>query len=190
MTRSRRDFMAGSAAGGFGLLAFTVGGYKQLLSPAQAREINVPFRTLTRVEVNSIEVLGETLLPGSPVAGLAHYLDQQLSGPAADCMLMIKYLGVSGPLTDFYRGGLQAAASAAHGQYRKSLAELAPDQRVALVAQMSAGKLDNWRGPPAGLFYFVLRSDAVDVTYGTPSGFEALGVPYMAHIAPPSRWGE
>jgi len=36
----------------------------------------------------------------------------------------------------------------------------------------------------------VVRNDAVDVVYGTQSGFEQLGVPYMAHIAPPSRWGE
>ena len=38
--------------------------------------------------------------------------------------------------------------------------------------------------------YFVLRNDAVDVFYGTQDGFEALGIPYMAHIEPPSRWGE
>jgi hypothetical protein len=33
-----------------------------------------------------------------------------------------------------------------------------------------------------------VRSDAVDVVYGTPAGFEALGVPYMEHIMPPRRW--
>jgi hypothetical protein len=40
------------------------------------------------------------------------------------------------------------------------------------------------------LFWFVLRSDAVDVVYGTKEGVERLGLPYMAHIEPPSRWGE
>ena len=39
-------------------------------------------------------------------------------------------------------------------------------------------------------FYFVLRNDAVDVVYGTKDGIESLGIPYMAHIEPPSRWGE
>ena len=44
------------------------------------------------------------------------------------------------------------------------------------------------RGPPAGLVYFVLRSDTVDVMYGTMEGYESLGVPYMAHIEPDKRW--
>jgi hypothetical protein len=26
------------------------------------------------------------------------------------------------------------------------------------------------------------------VVYGTMSGYEALGIPYMAHIAPTTRW--
>jgi hypothetical protein len=34
----------------------------------------------------------------------------------------------------------------------------------------------------------VLRADAVDVVYGTMEGYEALGIPYMAHIAPDKRW--
>ena len=36
--------------------------------------------------------------------------------------------------------------------------------------------------------YLVLRSDAVDVVYGTVEGYEALGIPYMPHIAPDKRW--
>ena len=39
-------------------------------------------------------------------------------------------------------------------------------------------------------FYFVLRNDAVDVVYGTKAGVESLDIPYMAHVEPPSRWGE
>jgi hypothetical protein len=35
--------------------------------------------------------------------------------------------------------------------------------------------------------YFVLRSDAVDVVYGTMEGYESLGVPYMPHIVPDKR---
>jgi hypothetical protein len=34
----------------------------------------------------------------------------------------------------------------------------------------------------------LLRSDAVDVVYGTVEGYESLGIPYMAHIAPDRRW--
>jgi hypothetical protein len=34
----------------------------------------------------------------------------------------------------------------------------------------------------------VLRSDAVDVVYGTMEGYASLGIPYMPHIAPTKRW--
>jgi hypothetical protein len=39
-----------------------------------------------------------------------------------------------------------------------------------------------------GFVYFLLRSDAVDVVYGTVEGYAALGIPYMPHIAPTKRW--
>ena len=40
----------------------------------------------------------------------------------------------------------------------------------------------------ASYVLFVLRADALDVTYGTPEGFDALGIPYMAHIMPETPW--
>lgn len=190
-TGSRRDFLTHAAAGGVCLLTFTIAGCERKLTPAQAREANVPLRTLTADEVKTVEALGETLLPGSPQAGLAHYLDHQLSGDAADSMLMMKYLRVPAPFTDFYRAGLRASNAAARAVAQgKSFAELSPAQATDLVGRMSAGQLRPWEGPPAAFFYFVLRSDAVDVVYGTKAGFASLGVPYMAHIEPPSRWGE
>jgi hypothetical protein len=70
------------------------------------------------------------------------------------------------------------------------MAALSPEQSAELVRKMSGGSVSGWQGPPAPFFYFVMRSDAVDVTYGTEAGFAALDVPYMPHIAPPSRWGE
>jgi hypothetical protein len=187
----RREFLTHAAAGGVCLLTFSFAGCERRLTPGQAREANVPFRTLQPDEVKALEALGETLLPGSAAAGLAHYIDHQLSGDPADSMLMIKYLRVPAPFIDFYRGGLRALAAAvrtAHG--KSSFAELDAQQCSDFVTRMSAGQLTGWQGPPPGLFYFVLRSDAIDVTYGTKAGFALLGVPYMAHIEPPSRWGE
>jgi hypothetical protein len=189
-TSSRRDFITRGAAGGACLLTFTLSGCESRLTPAQARAAKLPFRTLTAEDVKTLDALGETLLPGSAPAGLAEYVDHQLSGDPADSMLMIKYLGVAAPFDDFYRSGLRATNAAAQSLHGKAFADLNAQQATALVAQMSAGHLDRWQGPPAGLVYFVLRSDAVDVMYGTQSGFELLGVPYMAHIVPPSRWGE
>ena len=188
---SRRDFLSQAAAGGVCLLTFTVAGCERKLSPAQARQENLPFRTFDAAEVKIIDALGETLLPGSAAAGLAHYIDHQLSGEPTDSMLMIKYLRVGEPYAGFYRSGLRALDAASRAMNGgKSFASLTSRDANALVKRLAAGQLEPWQGPPAGLFYFVLRSDAVDVVYGTQSGFEQLGVPYMAHIPPPSRWGE
>jgi hypothetical protein len=186
---ARRDFLVRAAAGDACLLTFTLSGCKTQLTAAQARSAEVPFRTLDATDVKTVDALGETLLPGSSAAGLSHYLDHQLSGDPADSMLMIKYLGVAAPFNEFYRGGLRATNAAARALHDKAFEDLTPEQATALVAQMSGGHVDGWPGPAPGLFYFVLRSDAVDVVYGTQAGFELLGVPYMAHIEPPSRWG-
>jgi hypothetical protein len=176
--------------GGVGALSFFFAGCEKRLLPSEAKQADVPLRTLTATEAKTLEALGEILLPGSAAAGLAHYIDHQISGPPADSMLIVKYLGVSPPFADFYRRGLagtDALARAAHG---KSLAELDTAHGTTVVTSMAGGQPQAWTGPPAGLFYFTLRSDAIDVVYGTQRGFENLGVPYMAHIAPPSRWGE
>ena len=189
-TDSRREFLVRGAAGGACLLTFTLSGCETKLTPTQARATKVPFRSLNAPDVKTLEALGETLVPGSSTAGLAHYLDHQLSGDAADSMLMIKYLGVAAPFDKFYHDGLRATDAAAQSLHGKPFADLSPEQASALLSQMSSGHVGGWQGPPAGLFYFVLRCDAVDVVYGTQAGFERLGVPYMAHIEPPSRWGE
>jgi hypothetical protein len=181
----RREFIVGST-----LLTFTLAGCSRKMTPAQARASDVPFRSLDAAAVAALDALGETLLPGSAAAGLAHYIDHQLSGPLADSMLMIKYLGVPAPFADFYLGGLRAANALAHAVHGKAFAELSKEHGVGLVGKMAGGQVEGWQGPPVGLFYFVLRSDAVDVVYGTKAGFAQLGVPYMAHIEPPSRWGE
>jgi hypothetical protein len=200
--QGRRDFLTHAAAGGVCLLTFPFAGCDKRLTPAQARAAELPLGTLEPGEVNALEALGETLLPGSAAAGLAHYIDHQLSAAPADSMLMIKYLRVPAPFTDFYRSGLRAADAAANALHGKGLRELNAQQSTDLVTRMSAGRLTGWQPSPetsarsaaavpaAALFYFVLRSDAIDVMYGTKSGFARLGVPYMAHIEPPSRWGE
>ena len=186
---SRRTFVKQGVAGGIGLLTFIVAGCEKKLTPAEARTAGVPFRTLEAAHVRTLDALGDVLLPGSAAAGLAHLIDHQLSGPPGDSMLMIKYLGLNPPFTDFYKGGLAGTESAAQMQFMKPFGELAPQDANTLVAAMAKGDLPGWSGPPPPLFFFVLRNDAVDATYGTPSGFERLSVPYMAHIAPPTRWG-
>jgi hypothetical protein len=195
----RRTFLRDT---GVGLLAFVAGGREWLLTPAEARAADLPLRVLAAPQVRTLEAFGETLVPGSAAAGLVHFIDYQLAAPPGEQMLMIRYLGVEAPYTPFYAGGLQAldaAASALHGAPFHGLED---GQRVALTRQLAQANPkgwpdggpdsgpDRWTAPPAPLFYFVLRSDAVDVVYGTKEGVERLGLSYMAHIEPPSRWGE
>jgi hypothetical protein len=45
-----------------------------------------------------------------------------------------------------------------------------------------------YRAALGAVVYLILRSDAVDVVYGTMDGYANLGIPYMPHIAPSKRW--
>jgi len=122
--------------------------------------------------------LGDALVPGAATAGLAAYIDLQLQ--AGDQSLLIgKYLGVD---TSAQSGFYQATADNVIAM---------TDERTSMqtfIANMAGDKLSDWIGPPASYVLFVLRADALDVTYGTPEGFENLGIPYMAHIMPEQPW--
>jgi hypothetical protein len=191
----RRTFIRDA---GLGLLAFVAGGREWLLTPAEARAADVPLRVLHGPQVRTLETFGETLVSGSAAAGLVHFIDHQLAAPPGEQMLMIRYLGVEAPFTPFYTGGLEALDATASALYGSPFDGLSDSQRVELTRQLARANPkgwpedwpDRWNAPPAPLFYFVLRSDAVDVVYGTKDGVERLGLPYMAHIKPPSRWGE
>ena len=187
MPQSRRTFLRNT---GIGLLTFTVGGCEVEVTPEEARQKKIPFQVLNPDEVRSLEALGESLLPGSAAAGLAHFIDHQLHASPQDQMLMIKYLGVSPPFSPFYSDGLAALNIFADNQHGTIFSDLEGEQRTTLIGQMAQANPDGWNGPPAPFFYFVLRNDAIDVVYGTRQGVESLGIPYMAHIEPPSRWGE
>ena len=53
---------------------------------------------------------------------------------------------------------------------------------------MRQNKIEGWKGPGGPFVYLILRSDAVDVVYGTMAGYRSLDIPYMAHIEPTKRW--
>jgi len=181
----RREFLKRS---GSGLLAVQLGGVLQWLTPRQARAEEVPLRILTASEQTTLEALGDTLLPGATEAGLAHFVDHHLSVPAPDCLLLVRYLDVPPPFAAFYRAGLSALDQVAINLHGYPFEQIAPDQRTALVQVMSRENPPRWEAPPAPFFYYVTRSDAVDVVYGTEEGFKSLDVPYLAHIRPPTRW--
>jgi hypothetical protein len=181
----RRVFLKGAGA-----LAFTVGGAQVLMTPREARAQGVPFRLLNAREAETIEALGETLVPGAQQAGVAHFIDQQLSVPPAEALLEARVVNVKPPFVNFYRAATGALDRASEAKYGRRFAALVATERHDLVDLMRQNKIEGWQGgaPQGSLVYFVLRSDAVDVVYGTMDGYAQLGVPYQAHIAPEKRW--
>jgi hypothetical protein len=181
----RRLVLKGAA---LSALAYSVGAAEVLLSPRAAMAQGVPLKVLTPDERATLEAFGDTLLPGAKDAGLAHYVDQQLSVPASEALLMARAVGVMPPYANFYRAGLAGLDAASQKAHGAKFAALAQEKRGALVEDLRQKVPDGWSGPPSPFFYFVSRADAVDVFYGTVEGFERLGIPYMPHIAPLKRW--
>ena len=172
-----------------GALAFSVGGANVLLTPQQAHAQGIPFRTLKPDEVETIEALGETLVPDAKKSGIAHFIDHHLSVPPEECLLEARIMNIRPPYANFYRaaiGAVERACAARSGGRR--LAQLNAEEARAFVDDMRQNKIEGWQGPPGGFVYFILRSDAVDVVYGTMEGYEKLGIPYMPHIAPDKKW--
>jgi hypothetical protein len=181
----RRAFVKGAAAGA---LAFTVGGAQVLLTPAQARAEGVPLRTLKADEAATIEAMGETLVPTARQQGVANFIDQQLSIPAEEALLEARIVSIKPPYANFYRAAIGAINNASTAKHGKPFAQLDAATQHDFVDAMRQNKIDGWKGPPGGFVYFILRSDAVDVVYGTMAGYASLDIPYMAHIAPTRKW--
>ncbi|HLH92407.1 MAG TPA: gluconate 2-dehydrogenase subunit 3 family protein [Xanthobacteraceae bacterium] len=181
----RRAFVKGAGAGA---LAFTVGGAEVLLTPAQARAEGVPLRTLNPDEAATIEAMGETLVPGARQQGIANFIDQQISIPAGEALLEARILSIKPPYANFYRAAIGAINTASTAKHGKPFAQLDAATQHDFVDAMRQNKIDGWKGPPGGFVYFVMRSDAVDVVYGTMAGYASLDIPYMAHIAPTKKW--
>ncbi|MBS0614437.1 MAG: gluconate 2-dehydrogenase subunit 3 family protein [Proteobacteria bacterium] len=184
---TRREFLKAGAGGATLTLAFSVGGGLLLLTPAEARVRHVPWSSLTVSEAELLQQLAEALAPGAAEAGVGHFVDQQLGVDPDDCMLIAKYFQVLPPYLAFYRSGLAAVSALAGQSFGKGVDQLDAAELNELIGQLArpgtrVGSID------VSMFYLCLRSDAVDVVYGTPKGFERLGVPYMAHIMPPERW--
>jgi hypothetical protein len=182
----RRAVMKGAA---LGALAFKVGGARVLLTPRQAQAQGVPLRTLTPAEAATLDAMGEALVPGAKQAGITNFVDQQLSIPAEEALLEARIMNVRPPYANFYRaalGAIEGASQARHGG--RGFAQLDASEQHDFIDLMRQNKLEGWKGPGAGFVYFLLRTDAVDVVYGTMEGYAHLGVPYQPHIAPTRSW--
>lgn len=183
-TTSRRSFLKASSL----VFSYTVAGVSMQLTPAAARAADAELRLLSRTDAEVLETIAESICPGARRAGIAHFLDSQLAVEPTESLLMLRYLGVAAPYEDFYLAAINSLKVALGVDEKTSISTIESAKIAQLIAQLGTDKVADWAGPPASFFYFVLRSDAVDVTYGTEAGFADLGIPYLAHISPPTPW--
>lgn len=184
LSSARREFIKNSGL----LIACQVAGEVLHISPVEAARRGVPMRFFTDAEARTLGLLAETMVPGAAAAGVVNFVDSQLAGDPNDSLLIARYFDIAPPHGDFYRSALTALDALAHTRHAAPYAALHPAPALELAASLFKGPPPDWKGPSAQLFYLCVRSDAVDVVYGTIAGFEALGIPYMQHILPPRTW--
>ena len=112
---------------GMGLFAFTVGGASVMMTPGEARAKGVPFRLLKANEAETIEALGETLIPGAREAGIAHFIDQQVSVPPGEALLEARIVNVKPPFINFYRAAIAAVDKASEARSGRRFAALSAE---------------------------------------------------------------
>ncbi len=183
---ARRQFVKAAT---IGVLAFTVRGADVLLTPRQARAQGVSFRVLAPAEVKTLEAVGESLAIGARQAGIAHFVDQQLTVPPHYALFSLRASEVRPPYLDFYRDALAAIERAAKSAHGREYGELGEADKLEFVTLFSRGQIKGWDGKASqAAVYTALRNDAVDVVYGTVEGFGRIGVPYLPHILPERKW--
>src|SRR6202163_491307 len=123
----RRGFVKGAT---LGALAFSVGGVEVLMGPGEARARNVPFRLLDAHQGETLEALGETLVPQAREAGIAHFIDQQLSVPPQESLLQARIFNFRPPFADFYRATIKTIDAASNRMFGRDFAQAsAAEQR-------------------------------------------------------------
>lgn len=187
MKLTRRSLVDRAVKGSLLALTFKIGGVSLLLTPEQAQARDVPLQKLNETQARHLGLLAEAMVPGAAAAGVVHFIDHQLAADPNESLLVAKYFGVALPYVNFYAKGAEVTAAMSESSFGKPIEALEPAELEKLVASMiPPGTLVD--GFPVFLFYMCLRSDAVDVVYGTPEGFAKLNMPYLEHILPPEGW--
>jgi hypothetical protein len=133
-----------------------------------------------------LQLVGERFVPGAIQCGHVPFVMKMLAMPPEDCLLAVKYFDISPPYVDTYRAALDSIDAESFRSLGIGFSEAPDAAQDGILGRMLSNDVHGWRGPAAPLVYHFLRLDAVDVVYGTQAGFAALGIPYMAHIEPPS----
>jgi len=135
---------------GMGLFAFTIGGASVMMTPGDARAKGVPYRLLKADEAETIEALGETLIPGAREAGIADFIEQQVSVPPGEALLEARIVNVKPPFINFYRAAIAALDKASVARSSRRFAALSAKEQHDLVDLMRQNKIEGWQGPGQG----------------------------------------
>ena len=158
---------------------FLIHGEWVVATPQEAKEKQFTPSVLKSNQVITLEQLSEALVPGSTQAGIAAYIDNQLSR-GSDSLLIAKYLNVTTmQQANFYITALNNTITSLKNS-KVTIRQL--------VERMFKDSVKGWEGAPASFFLFLLRADGLDVTYGTEAGADLLDIPYSPHISPANRW--
>ena len=182
----RRAFMKGAA---LGALAFTVGGAEVLLTPARRgrRRAVPPAQGARRRDHRGA---GRDAGARRAQAGIAHFVDHQISVPAGGGAARRRASSTCGRrLRTSIAPPSARSTAASQDVHGRKFAQLSTVEQRDFVNLMRQNKIEGWQGPPGGFVYAVLRSDAVDVVYGTMEGYAALGIPYRP-TSRPRRGGD
>ena len=182
---TRRDFLVRA---GYGVAAWSaLRQASPLAALAMKRPDDGPLRVLTEHQARVYDAWCDVLALGAAEAQVARFLDKHLGRSFHDTLLMAKYL-LNAPLGEFYLAGIAGIEQESGARHSRSFVELTAGQKKTVVDAAAKGSTVAWTDPPPPFFYFLSRSDAVDVVYGTLRGFRRLKVPYQAHIRPPRPW--
>lgn len=141
---------------------------------------------LTAEERAILAAVADTLVPGSAAAGVVDFVTAMLAEP--DPLLCYRFVSFPLPPRSFYKLALASLDDLAHASTGKPFETLTLSERTKVAGKLLEPNPKGWKGPPAALVYFVLRSDAIDALYGVEETYARLEIPYMAHIEPPRSW--
>ncbi|WP_298852009.1 gluconate 2-dehydrogenase subunit 3 family protein [uncultured Ruegeria sp.] len=159
-----------------------------LSEKAEAKTVEqTSYKRLTHSDADVLAAWCDVIVSGARPAGVANFIDQSLSGDPASSLLLLRYLKAS-DMADFYRKGIIGIETESHHRFGVPFLQLAQHQQKEMIEAAVASNMQVWHDPDPNFFYFISRSDAVDVVYGTEAGFADLGIPYLAHIPPPKPW--
>jgi hypothetical protein len=153
--------------------------------PGRAAEAE-PRSALSASQRATLEASAEILVPGAAAAGVGEFVTTMLA--RQDPLLCYRFVSLPMPVARFYQAALSEIDRRCRQRHGAPFSELPAQKQSELISGLARGALEDWRGPPQSLVYFLLRNDAVDAVYGQVASYQRLQIPYMAHITPPRGW--